>query len=629
MHMHDVRAAARALGGDVSGRDGVVCPGPGHSRQDRSLSVSFDPTAPDGFVVHSFAGDDPIICKDHVRDKLGIDAFKPSGKAANGTGKHAPNGDGRVVATYVYTDQDGAPLYRVSRLASKKFIQERADGRGGWLLGLNGQRTVPYRWPELAKYPDATVFVCEGEKDADRVANLGACATTISGSARWTEETVAALAGRDCLILEDNDEAGREKALAAAHALYGQAKSVRIVRLPGLAERGDVSDWLDATATRGIDELTAACFEAPIWVRPPRGGLPFIDFSKWDSAPVPQREWAVVDRIPLRQPYLFTGNGAIGKSLIELMRAVAHVLGKPWLGQQLERGPAIYLGAEDEEKELHIRLAAIVEHYGSSFAEVFAAGLHLLSYAGEDCVLASTRGGIVQPTDLFNRLREATFDIKPKAVMIDTVADVFDGDEINRRETTQFLKLIQNLAQKGNCSISVLAHPSVAGMSSGSGLSGSTAWHNKVRARAYMTSVQTEKGEEPDDTLRQIQFLKNNYGRQGDIVTVRWERGVYIVEGGATDLEKLAADQRADEWFLKLLARYTQQGRNLSDKAAANNFAPKAFSKEKDADGKRVSETTLRRAMERLFTANKIHVEPYGPPSKGWSRLAPKASVTA
>jgi DNA primase len=146
---------------------------------------------------------------------------------------------------------------------------------------------VPYRWPEVAQYPDATVFVCEGEKDADRVAGLRACATTISGGAKWTEETVAALSGRDCLILEDNDEAGREKALAAAHALYERAKSVRIVRLPGLPERGDVSDWLDADATRGIDELSAACFEALPWVRPPKGGLPFIDMSKWDSEPAP------------------------------------------------------------------------------------------------------------------------------------------------------------------------------------------------------------------------------------------------------------------------------------------------------------------------------------------------------
>jgi len=208
----------------------------------------------------------------------------------------------------------------------------------------------------LAKYPDATVFICEGEKDADRVASLGACATTISGSAKWTDETVAALAGRDCLILEDNDDTGREKALAAAYALSGQAKSVRVVRLPGLAERGDVSDWLDDDRTRGLDELTTACFEAPLWVRPPMGGLPFIDMSKWDAVPAPPREWAIQDCVPLRQPTIFSGEGAVGKSLLDLMRSVAHVLGKSWLGKVTEPGPAIYLGAEDEEGELHRRL---------------------------------------------------------------------------------------------------------------------------------------------------------------------------------------------------------------------------------------------------------------------------------
>jgi hypothetical protein len=50
--------AAAALGGDVSGRDTILCPGPRHSPKDRSLSVKFDPTAPDGFLTHSHAGDD-------------------------------------------------------------------------------------------------------------------------------------------------------------------------------------------------------------------------------------------------------------------------------------------------------------------------------------------------------------------------------------------------------------------------------------------------------------------------------------------------------------------------------------------------------------------------------------------
>jgi hypothetical protein len=68
--MLDARAVALALGGEAVGRDRVLAPGPGHSRSDRSLSILLDPGARDGFVVHSFAGDDAIACRNHVRAAL-------------------------------------------------------------------------------------------------------------------------------------------------------------------------------------------------------------------------------------------------------------------------------------------------------------------------------------------------------------------------------------------------------------------------------------------------------------------------------------------------------------------------------------------------------------------------------
>ncbi|TIS01895.1 MAG: hypothetical protein E5X13_12575, partial [Mesorhizobium sp.] len=72
--MTDIRTLAHALGGDVAGRNRVVCPGPGHSRNDRSLSVTFDGSA---FTVHSFAGDDWQACKDYVRERLGFPKWEP------------------------------------------------------------------------------------------------------------------------------------------------------------------------------------------------------------------------------------------------------------------------------------------------------------------------------------------------------------------------------------------------------------------------------------------------------------------------------------------------------------------------------------------------------------------------
>ena len=108
-------------------------------------------------------------------------------------------------------------LYQVVRLEPKSFRHRKPDGKGGWIW-QGSERRVPYRWPELLKYPDATIFICEGEKDADRVASLEHCATTVA-SGEWTADCVKALAGRDVLILEDNDDAGRKKANEAATAL--------------------------------------------------------------------------------------------------------------------------------------------------------------------------------------------------------------------------------------------------------------------------------------------------------------------------------------------------------------------------------------------------------------------------
>lgn len=75
--MIDIRSAARALGGTVTGRNSITCPGPGHGRADRSMSVTFDSNSPDGFVCYSFANDDWQACRDLVRDALGIGAFEP------------------------------------------------------------------------------------------------------------------------------------------------------------------------------------------------------------------------------------------------------------------------------------------------------------------------------------------------------------------------------------------------------------------------------------------------------------------------------------------------------------------------------------------------------------------------
>ena len=113
--------------------------------------------------------------------------------------------------------------------------------------------------------------------------------------------------------------------------------------------------------------------------------LQWLDMSGWDSEPVPERKWAIKDRVPLNQAGLFSGEGGTGKSIIELMKNVAHVTGKGLARLDAGAGPAFYIGAEDDEDEIHIRLAAIAKHYGVTFKELIDGGLHVLLPAREGC----------------------------------------------------------------------------------------------------------------------------------------------------------------------------------------------------------------------------------------------------
>src|SRR5262245_25429199 len=88
----------------------------------------------------------------------------------------------RIVASYNYTDEQGALVFQVVRFDPKQFRQRRPDGCGGWVWSLAGIRRVLYRVSELlAADPSTTVYVVEGEKDADVLRALGLVATTNPG----------------------------------------------------------------------------------------------------------------------------------------------------------------------------------------------------------------------------------------------------------------------------------------------------------------------------------------------------------------------------------------------------------------------------------------------------------------
>jgi RecA-family ATPase len=355
--------------------------------------------------------------------------------------------------------------------------------------------------------------------------------------------------------------------------------------------------------------------------------LPWLDLSGFDGIPLPEREWAIRDRVPLKQAGLFSGEGGTGKSIIELQKNVAHVMGKDWLGSMPEPGPSFYLGAEDDKNEIHIRLAAIAKHFGVTFKDLAAGGLHILPLLGQDATLCAVnpRTGRVEVTDLYRRIFEAAGDIKPKNISVDTLSRAFAGNEIDRVQVYAFAQHMQALAAVADGSVTILSHPSVQGINSGSGISGSTAWHGAFRFRQYLKGVKADDSDQPDNDLREIEFKKNQYGPRGASLVLRYQHGLFLPEGGASSLDVLARETTAEQTFLDLIRKFAGQGRNVSDKANSPNYAPAAFVGDELAKRLSLRKADFKAAMARLFTADKIFVEDYGRPSRPNSKLSVRA----
>jgi RecA-family ATPase len=240
---------------------------------------------------------------------------------------------------------------------------------------------------------------------------------------------------------------------------------------------------------------------------------------------------------------------------------------------------------------------------------------------GQDAVLcaAKKKSGRVEVTALYKRLFEAAGDLKPKNISIDTLSRAFAGNEIDRVEVYGFANAMQAMAMVARASVTVLSHPSLQGISSGSGISGSTAWHNAFRFRHYLTVPKVDDGEPPDTNLREVRFLKNQYGTLGQNMVLEYRNGLFLPVAGATNMNQAMREAKAEQVFLELLDRLTKEGRNVSHKATSNTYAPTVFAREKE--GKGLRRRDFEEAMRTLFKGGKIRVGTYGKPSRPFDRI--------
>jgi hypothetical protein len=284
--------------------------------------------------------------------------------------------------------------------------------------------------------------------------------------------------------------------------------------------------------------MSAADIDALISAAVPAGGLGHtaagqlaFTASSWSGRAPPARSWLVPNWIPAGTTTVLYGDGGTGKSLLTQQLATAVATGTPFLGLEVHKGPVLALFCEDDADELHRRQEAINAATGIDMAAL--TDLRIIANAGEDSTLFAFQPGLPAGAATDFALGFVGVAQGCALIIIDTAADTFAGKEIDRYQVRQFLTFLNSIAMRTGAAVVLLAHPSLTGMSSGRGQSGSTAWTNGARAHLYLEHDAQDGDEFADPTVRRLSRKKSNYAAKGDTLRLAWKDGAFaIAEGG-------------------------------------------------------------------------------------------------
>ena len=398
------------------------------------------------------------------------------------------------------------------------------------------------------------------------------------------------------------------------------------------AERADnVVDF--PAAPKKVDPKPDDAPKADALAKAEAEGPTYFSAATLAGLPIPKRDWLVPGLIPCNTVTMLSGDGGVGKSLLVAQLAVALATGREWIGIKPRRGPVVFLSAEDDVAEIHRRLAEIAASQGLHLADL--CDLYIVPRAGRDAVLGAPEAGktgIIKKTPLWDDFERLVADIRPSLVVLDTSADVFSGNEIVRTEVRQFIGILRGLAIDKGTAVLLLAHPSLTGMSSGRGTSGSTAWNNSVRSRLYLDRVLEPDNFEPDKSLRVLRVMKANYAETGGEIQIRWSNGAFVresepsaptVEGEPLDPSAVGAEtEREKQDFMTAIERNFANGVFLqASPASPKGYAPKALVAAEGGKDRVARISTYKRIMDELLDEKRIVSEQYGSKSANKWRL--------
>jgi hypothetical protein len=358
---------------------------------------------------------------------------------------------GKPSKTWTYHNADGEPVGLVLRWDKPggKEIRPVSKTPAGLWANVGMPAPCPlYALPELLKAkPGDRVYVVEGEKACDAATACGLLATTSAGGAQAAGKTDwSPLAGREVVILPDHDKPGEKYVDDVAKlAKAAGAKSVRVVRLPGLPPKGDIADVLaarpgeEAAIRAEVEALTSEAAPAPAFAPIAASDL-IRDYP--DLRPV-----VIADLLREGETMNVVAAPKVGKSWLVHALAVAVVSGRTWLGKLTTKGRVLLIDGELHRETLARRLRTTQETAGVSDSDMSA--LEVWPVRGQRLTIDAIAVALQD-------VPEGTY----RLIVVDALYRFLplDGEENANETMTRVYNTLDGIAKRSRASVVVVHH---------------------------------------------------------------------------------------------------------------------------------------------------------------------------
>lgn len=311
--------------------------------------------------------------------------------------------------------------------------------------------------------------------------------------------------------------------------------------------------------------------------KPPASSAAFRLVSVADliEAEPPAPSFWIADLLPERVVTLLGAHGGTGKTMLGLIAAICLATGRPFMGKETKRARVVFFSGEDPAQVLRWRLAQICREMSVDPHQLDGWLTVIDATEGDptlftEMVSNGARQGVT--TGAYAELRKIG-EGGAEVFIVDNASDAYDADENQRARVRGFIRSLAQLVKDRAGAVLLLAHVDKStargGVGNSEGYSGSTAWHNSVRSRLFMSA---------DDHGLVLEHQKSNLGKRAEPIRLQWsERGVLVLESPGTGPMATGCDEDRDA-VLGLIDEFYSRGEHISPALTSPNNAFKVLS---------------------------------------------------